>query len=441
MTIGKTTKRIDWSSLWKKEDWWAVWIGLLILLLGVAKWLPSLPKIDKWTDVTKGFPAGTGTIGPAILLFIFILVLTLVGVTFIGKSARRYVPGFLVVFGLSFLAMWIGKYTPFVNWGLETVLWALILGLVVSNLWRIPEWLRVGVQTEFFIKIGLVLLGAEILFSTIVKGGAIGMGQALLVVLAVWFFAYWIARKLGLSESFSSVLASGVSICGVSAAIAAGGAVKADPKHTSHVISLVLLVAMPMLVGMPLLAKAIGLSPEMAGAWIGGTIDTTGAVVAAGTLVDPQMGLQVASLVKMAQNVLIGFAAFFLAIWSTFSVQRKTNTQPDAERPQAIEIWYRFPKFILGFVLASIIFSLVVEPIIGAKTTSGILGVTKGYREWFFTLAFLSIGLDTRFKDLIAVGGGRPTVAFVTAQAVNILWALLIVWLLWSGTFFAPPIK
>lgn len=435
MTTDKAAKT-DWSSLWKKEDWWAVWIGLLILVLGVANWLPSLPKIDKWADVARSFPAGTGTIGPVILLFGLLLVLTLVGIAFAGKNIRHYLAGFPVVFIITFLAIWIGKFAPFVKWGLETVLWALVLGLIISNIWRIPEWLKAAVQTEFFIKVGLVLLGAEILFSTIVKGGAIGMGQALLVVTTVWFFAYWIARKLGLEEGFASVMATGLSICGVSAAIAASGAVKADKKHTSYVISLILLVAMPMLVGMPLLVKALGLTPQVAGAWIGSTVDTTAATVAAATIVDPKIGLQVGSLVKMSQNVLIGFAAFFLAIWSTLTLKRKSG----AEKPRAIEIWYRFPKFILGFVLASVVFSLLVEPALGTKVTNGILGLTKGFREWFFALAFLSIGLETRFKDLLAVGGGRPALAFITAQAFNIVWALLIVWLLWSGTFFASPI-
>ncbi len=428
--------KTDWSSLWKKEDWLAVWIGFLILLSGIAQWLPSLPAIGSWTDVAKSFPAGMSTIWAAALLLVIVLVLTLVGIALIGKNVRQYIYGFLVVFGLAFLAMWIGKNAVISKWGLETVLWALFLGLIISNVWQIPAWLKAGVQTEFFIKIGLVLLGAEILFSTIVKGGAVGMGQALLVVLAVWFFAYWIARKMGMEETFASIMATGVSICGVSAAIAAGGAVKGNPKHVSYVISIVLLVAMPMLIGMPFLAKAIGLSPQVAGAWMGGTIDTTGAVVAAGTLVDPKIGLQVASLVKMAQNVLIGFAAFFLAIWSTLSLKRNQNK----ERPRPIEIWYRLPKFIIGFVLASVIFSLLVEPALGAKTTSAILGVTSGYRGWFFALAFVSIGLDTRFKDLIAVGRGKPAIAFITAQAFNILWALLIVWLLWSGKFFSPPL-
>lgn len=437
MAIENANKKIDWSSLWTKEDWWAVWIGFFILLLGIGRWLPALPKIDKWADVTKSFPAGVGTVGSVAMLFVLILILTIIGIAFMRKSIRHYLAGFPVIFGLAFLAMWIGKFAVLSKWGLETVLWALILGLIVSNVWRIPEWLKTGAQTEFFIKIGLVLLGAEILFSTIVKGGAVAMAQALLVVLAVWFFAYWIARKLGLEETFASVMATGLSICGVSAAIAAGGAVKANPKHTSYVVSLILLVAMPMLIGMPFLAKAIGLSPAIAGAWIGGTIDTTGAVVAAGTIVDPKVGLQAASLVKMAQNVLIGFAAFFLAIWSTLTLERK----PGVEKPEIIEIWYRFPKFILGFVLASVAFSLLVEPALGTKLTNDILALTKGFREWFFALTFVSIGLDTRFKDLAAVGRGKPAVAFIVAQVMNVLWTLLIVWLLWSGIFFSPPLK
>ena len=431
------TERTDWSSLWKREDWWAVWVGALILLLGVARWLPAVPQIAKWTTIAGAFPAGTGTAGSVALLFVFLLVLTLVAAAVTGTNIRRYVAGFSVVFGLAFLATWVGKYASFTNWGLETVLWALALGLIVSNVWRVPDWLKTAARTEFFIKIGLVLLGAEILFSTIVKGGIVGMGQAIVVVLAVWFFAYWAGRKFGLGKEFSSVMASGVSICGVSAAIAAGGAIKGNPKHVSHVISLVLLVAMPMLVGMPFLAKAMGLPPAMAGAWMGGTIDTTGAVVAAGTLVDPQTGLQAAALVKMAQNVLIGFAAFFLAIWAAFSLEKK----PDASRPRAIEIWYRFPKFILGFVIASVAFSLLVEPNLGADATKAVIGITGGYRGWFFALAFVAIGLETRIKDLVAVGQGRPAAAFLTAQAANIVWTLLIVWLLWSGIFFASPIK
>jgi uncharacterized membrane protein YadS len=191
-----------------------------------------------------------------------------------------------------------------------------------------------------------------------------------------------------------------------------------------------------MMVIMPLVSNALGLPSQVGGAWIASTIDTTAAVVAGATMVDPTIGLQVGSLVKMSQNVLIGFAAFFMAIWFTFSSGQKAG----ADRPKVIEIWYRFPKFIIGFVLASVIFSLIVEPAIGTTTTTAVLRLTRGYREWFFVLALLSIGLETRFKELITVGGGRPAGGFVAAQAVNILWALLISRLLWSGTFFPPVI-
>ncbi len=434
--------KIDWSSLWKKEDWWAVWIGFVVLLFGIAKWLPKLPAIKKWTTLAQSLPNGAGTVGTVALLFLFILVLTLVSMALMGKATRKYVFGFLVIFGLSFLAIWVGKFASFTNWGMESVLWAVLLGLIISNIFKIPEWLKSAVQTEFFIKIGLVLLGAEILFSTIAKGGLVAMAQALLVVVVVWFAAFWIARRFGMNKDFAGIMASGVSICGVSAAIAAGGALKGSPKHVSYVISLVLLVAMPMIIFMPPLARAIGLAPNVAGAWMGGTIDTTAAVAAAGTLVSSDVGLQVASLVKMAQNVLIGFAAFFMAIWAAFMPHTGQGAASVAsDKPRLIDIWYRLPKFILGFILASVIFSLVVEPSLGTKATSAVLGVTKGYREWFFALAFVSIGLDTRFKDLVAVGRGKPLAAFVAAQAFNIVWALVIVWLLWSGVLFTAPIK
>jgi uncharacterized integral membrane protein (TIGR00698 family) len=428
--------KINWSSLWRKEDWWAVWIGGVILLLGIAHWLPSTPAFAKWLNAAQSFPAGFGgSLLASIILLAFLFALTAIGMWFMKQSLRQYLPGFLVVFFLGWFCWWLGSWQVLTDYGLERVLWALIIGLIIGNIWRIPEWLKTGAQTEFYIKIGLVLLGAEILFQNVIAGGAVSMGQAILVVLAVWFLGYWIFRRFGLSETFSATMATGVSICGVSAAIAAGGAVKGEPKHVSYTISLVLLCAIPMLIGMPYLARAMGLDQTVAGAWVGGTIDTTGAVVAAGELIG-EKGLQVAALVKLSQNVLIGFWAFGLAIWATLALQRK----PGGERPRAIEIWYRFPKFIVGFVAASIIFSFAFIPAFGADAVNGVLASTKSYREWFFIFAFISIGLQTRVKDLLTVGGGRPALSFVLVQIFNIAWTLLIVWLLWSGIFWTSPI-
>ena len=170
------------------------------------------------------------------------------------------------------------------------------LGLLIGNLVKLPDWLRAGAQSEFYVKTGLVLLGSTILFGDILSAGSFGLIQAVIVVIAVWYFTFWIARKMKVDDEFSTMLASGVSICGVSAAIATAGAINGDKKKLSFIISIVLIVAIPMMVLMPALAKWMGLSDMVTGAWMGGTIDTTGAVVAAGTIAG-ETGLKYATIV------------------------------------------------------------------------------------------------------------------------------------------------
>jgi uncharacterized membrane protein YadS len=250
----------------------------------------------------------------------------------------------------------------------------------------------------------------------------------------VWYFCYFLSIKAGLSKSFASILASGVSICGVSAAIAAGGAVKGDPKEVSYTISLILLIAMPMLIFMPMIAKTIGMPDAVAGAWIGGTIDTTPAVVAAGALYSDK-AMYVASIVKMSQNVLIGVAAFILALYWALKVEKKSE-----QKPSLIEIWYRFPKFVVGFIVASIVFSLLLVPGLGETTVNSILSVTKGLRGWFFAMAFVCIGLDTRFTELVKIGKGKPLIVFLAAQIFNIILTFGLAWVIFGGVLFQPPV-
>jgi uncharacterized membrane protein YadS len=429
-------KKIDWSSLWNKEDWWACWVGFLILILAIIGIMPNTVSFGTWASIDKAFPKGIATIWDSLILFVVMAILTMIGMFFMKKDWKRFLPSFIVIFCLSWLAVLIGKQSVINTWGLEYVIWALIFGLLISNTVGTPGWLKPAVLTEYYIKIGLVCMGATILFSVIIKAGLIGMLQALLVVAAVWFFAYWLGRRFGMAERFSSTMATGVSICGVSASIAAGGAVEGDPKETSYVIAWLLVGAVIMIVIMPPIARAVNMPSNMAGAWIGGTIDNTGAVVAAGDLYKSKAALDVAALTKMAQNILIGFAAFFLAIWATFKLEKKSAT----EKPSFMDIWYRFPKFIVGFVVASLIASFYVEPVMGSKAAGSITALMTNYRTWFFALCFVCIGLETNFKELLSVGGGKPAAVYWIAQTFNVVWTLLIVWLLWSGTFFTPPI-
>ena len=273
-----------------------------------------------------------------------------------------------------------------------------------------------------------MLLGAEVLFTTIMKVGAYGMVQAVIVIGAVFYVCFWVAKKLGLDDEFASILGTAVSICGVSAAIAAGGAVKGDPKKVSHTISLVLLCAIPMLIFQPLIAKAVGMLPAVAGAWIGGTIDTTGAVVAAGAIAG-EAAMAVAVVVKMAQNVLIGAAAFLLAIWFTFKGKEV------GKKPTCHGDLVPVPKVCGGVYCDLHRFFLLRE----RSISKGCCRDHSGLRGWWFTLAFLCIGLDTKFKDLAAMGGGRPAAAFLIAQAFNIVWTLIFAYLIFGGILFPTP--
>ena len=437
--------------VWLSEDWWACFLGWFILLLAIVglkeveagKWavglLPAGPKIAKWTSLGAAFPKGIATLWSTIGLFVFMAVLTMIGGAVMKLDLKRYIPGFLVIFFLAFVSMVLSKQAFLAKWGIEYVIFALIFGLIIGNFFKVPQILRAAGQTEYFIKIGLVCMGAGILFSDVLRGGFMGLVQAVLVATAVWFMTYWICRKFGVSERFSAIISSANAICGVSATIAAGGAIQGDKKEVSYMVAWVLVCAVVLILVMPPIAKWMNLPNNWAGAWVGGVIDNTGAVVAAGGIIGGDAAYKVAAMVKMAQNVLIGVAAFLMALWSTMTLDRR-EAGATAEKPSFMEIWYRFPKFVLGFIVASIVVSVFVEPASGLKAVKAIGGATKTYRNWFFALCFVSIGLETNFKELISVGGGKPAAAYWISQTANAVWTFFITWILWSGVFFAPVI-
>ena len=368
----------------------------------------------------------------AVIIGIAYLILTIIALSFMGEKAGKIIAGFPVVFIIAWIGQLIaGNYTINNTYGIEYVIWCLVIGLFVSNVIGLPEWLKPAVRTEFFIKSGLVVLGSGILFGEIVQAGFYGNVQAVLVVAAVWYFTWWVAKKMNVDDEFAAVLSSAVSICGVSAAIATGGAIKADSKKISYVTSIVLICAIPMMILQPMIAKWVGMSDIVAGAWLGGTLDTSGSVVAAGELISP-IAMKTGVIVKMSQNVLIGFAAFILSIVWTLKACKVGGNQ---ETPSAMEIWDRFPKFVLGFIVASLLFSFVVSP----ATVSAVKGTLGGLRTWWFALAFTCIGLETHFGDLAKMQGGRPAGAFLIGQAFNVFWTLLLAWLIFGGVIIPVP--
>lgn len=420
-------RRIPW---WRQEDWLAVCLGSLFLLAVILGARPGLPSF-KWADgASLAKIASVGTLLQLAVLCAIYLGASLAGALLLGANAVRYIAGFPVVFALAWMAQVAAGNAGVSYWGVEYVIFALLLGLTVSNWIGVPAWLQEAVRTEYYIKTGLVIMGATILFDDIVTAGALGMMQALLVVMVVWYFSFWLAKRLKLDDEFAAILSSAVSICGVSAAIATCGAIQGDRRKLSYVASLVLIVAVPMIVLQPWIIRGLQLPDAVGGAWLGGTLDTTGSVVAAGALIS-ETAMKVGTIVKFSQNLLIGFAAFILSVWWTFR-----QPSQGQEKPSARVIWERFPKFVLGFVAASLIFSFIVDSAV-VSSTKTLIG---GLRTWWFALAFVSIGLETRFTDLVSMEGGRPLAVFLGAQTINLIWTLILAYLIFGGVFFPVPI-
>lgn len=385
----------------KTEDWTSTFIGFLLLVLVVL--FPTLMKNN-------------------LILFLSIGLLSFLGYLFMGNKGKGFILSFVVIFALALAARYLSAVAPIKKIGLEAVFFAVAIGLIIRNTFGLPKWMAPAVKSEYYIKAGLVILGTSILFKEIMKAGSLGLIQAIIVVLCVWYFTFTIAKLFKVDKDMGALLSSAVSICGVSAAIATSGAIKGDPKKLSFVISLVLIVAIPMMYLMPYLVKWIGLNEVVGGAWLGGTIDTTAAVVASGKFLG-ETAEKYSVIIKSAQNVLLGVAAFVISIYWSFK-----GTNADI-RPSGSVLWERFPKFVIGFLLASLIFSFAFAPD-AAKQLSGV--ANKGAREILFSLAFVCIGLETDFRYIFKKENAKYIWTFLIAQTFNILLTLVVAYLLFK---------
>lgn len=431
--------------LWKNEDWWAVWIGFAVIFAALAGIVPKIPKIGKWSDcpmdafliIKDGVTTGN-TVIPLILLMIGMCVLTAIAMAAMkAKPVGQYVSGFVVIFVLACLAYWIANQTNVKYWGLSYAMWGLLVGLLISNTVGTPKWLLAGAQTELFIKTGLVLMGCEILFKKILALGPPGLMVAWIVtpVVVIFMFLFAVQVLKMKNKSLAMIIAAATSVCGVSAAIATAAACRAKKEDLTLAVGMTLIFTVLMMIFMPIAIKAIGMDEVLGGAWMGGTIDSTGAVVAAGSMLGAKAE-KVAAVVKMIQNVLIGLLAFCVAIFWCCSVERA----PDGAKPNIGEIWNRFPKFVLGFAGASLLFSFIVMPSVGGDfnvvEADYIKPITKTLRGWFFCLAFVAIGLESNFKSMVErMEGGKPMTLYIVGQSFNLVLTLAVAYLAFKIMF------
>jgi uncharacterized integral membrane protein (TIGR00698 family) len=406
------------------EDWAVVILGSLIIILSLAGLLLPVPSFG-WKDSAEltGKVLGSANLIKVLIQFIFVIIIGGIGALITGKSVKNYTLGFPLVYIVTIIALILAGSSQAKSLNLEAVIFSLVLGLLISNFIKLPEWLKSSLSTELFVKIGLVLLGTSVIFGDILKAGSLGLIQALLVVTSVWYFAFWVCKKLKVDDEIAMMISSAVSICGVSAAIATAGAIKGDSKKLSYVISMVLITAIPMMIFMPIIAHKFHFSQEVTGAWLGGSIDTTGAVVASGSLVG-EVALKISTIVKFSQNVLLGLAAFAISIYWTYT--KHPAGQDKETKPTLKVIWERFPKFVLGFIGASLLFSFFLPPAAAATVKDSL----KNLQGLWFALAFTSIGLETNFADLFNENSKKPLYAFLIAQTFNIFITLGIAFIL-----------
>ena len=470
------------------EDWLAVVIGLLIFVLslgvlGGADILGWVVTTSIWTDLSKALApaakayAGLGGVGALIITYVVLLVLMTAGAAALRANVPRFALAFTVVFALSYLCWIIGSQanlavtTPAdlkkfgIDWSLRLTneggyIVALIAGLAIGNFVPgLARWLKEAIRPEWYIKTAIVILGGFLgitaaeklsLATSLMFRGFAAIVEAYLIY---WAVVYYIARKwFGFSREWAAPLASGISICGVSAAIATGSAIRARPVVPIMVASLVVIFAVVELLVLPFAAQAfLSHEPMVAGAWMGLAVKTDGAALASGGITEAlilsnaaaqginyQKGwmLGTTATIKVFIDIFIGIWAFILAyIWT-----RHLNVR-EGDKARAAEIWERFPKFILGYVVTFVIILVLAigaTPDFTAKIKSA-MGEANTFRGIFFVLTFFTIGVMSDFRKLWAEGIGRLAAVYVLSLFGFVIWVGLAI----SFIFFAgvkPPL-
>jgi len=475
--------RVKWT-----EDLIALVAGLLVFALA----LPNLAGFDLlgwavttsvWTDAGKGLGTVSKTYadlgGVPALLFTYLALLGVLSLA--AKGLRlpvvKFAAAFTAVFAIAYAAWFIGSFahlaavTPAdqkkfgIDWSLKLTneggyIIALLFGLFIANvLPSFAEKLKDAVRPELYIKIAIVILGG---FLAVTAAGKLNLASNLLLrgvaaiieaYLIYWSVVYLIARKyFGFSREWSVPLASGISICGVAAAIATGGAIRARPVVPVLVSSLVVVFAVIEVLVLPWVAQTFFSSdPLVAGAWLGLAVKTDGAAVAAGGITDslilakaaadgvnyqPGWVLATTATVKVFIDIFIGIWAFILGtIWTNY-----ITPKPAGERTRLVEVWERFPKFILGFVATfaiTLLLALYSPPQIVQKLAPSI-GEANNFRVIFFLLTFFSIGLLSNFKKLWQEGFAKLVAVYALSLFGFVIWVgLVISWIFFHGVL--PP--
>lgn len=471
------------------EDWLAVIIGLLIFVLGLAAavhvdLIGWVVNTSVWINLGNALApasknyASLGGAGALIATYVALAAVLSLGAAALKADVKRFALAFTAVFWIAYASWIVGNYAIFaavtpaeqqkfgISWSLRLTneggyIFALIAGLIIANfLPRFAAAIREAVRPELYIKVAIVILGG---FFAVTAAGKLSLASSLVLrglaaiaeaYLIYWAVVYYVARKwFGFSREWAAPLASGISICGVSAAIATGGAIRARPVVPVLVSSLIVVFAVTEVLVLPFVSQVLlAHEPLVAGAWMGLAVKTDGAAVAAGGISEslilaknaaegvryqPGWILGTATTIKVFIDIFIGIWAFVLGyIWTNH-----INVTPDSNKAKAKEIWQRFPKFIIGFIVTFIagLYLALATPAEVAKNVPAAIGEANTFRVIFFILTFFSIGVLSDFKLLWREGFGKLAAVYVVSLFGFVVWVgLAISWIFFHGV--TPPL-
>ena len=437
-------RKSGWRELWLKEDWWAVWLGLALVIVAFAlfaggssiAWIAVAPA--KWSTFSELGGQLLANAARYFAQFGFFLVIFTVATSAMGHRARNFIPSFFLIYLLSLAVFAVGAWDQAQRYNLEPPLVALLIGLLIANLTSLPRWLDTAFRVEFYIKTGIVLLGATLPFTLVIWAGPIAILQASIVSIVTFLVIFFVGRRLGLDHQLSATLGAGGAVCGVSAAIAVGAAVRARKEYPPIAITLVIFWAILWIFALPLVSRALQLPTGVGGAWIGtsefadaagfAAAQSYGGMAGHGTGISgtADQAVSAYTLIKViGRDIWIGIWAFVLAILSVTRWEKSETGQ----KVEIGQIWWRFPKFVIGFLVASIVvtwavgsgsygdFNKIVRPALVAPITA--------LRTWAFTFCFLSIGLTTRLREFVPTGS-RPFVAFTAGVIINVILGFIL---------------
>ena len=430
-------ERQGWKELYLKEDWWAVWLGLGLVVFAIVlfqagntniiKALAINPGGLKWTSFAQLVNHFTQNAQLYLYQFLFWLVLFGVTAAIMGAKLKEFVPAFIFLYIGSLIMFAIAGWASATQFNLEAPLVALIIGLIIANVFRLPAWMDSAFRVEYFIKTGIVLLGATFPIALVLTAGPVAIVQATVISLVTCLVIYFLGtRVFGLDKRLAAVMGVGGAVCGVSASMAIAASVNAKKDHLYTSVTLVVMWALIMILVLPFLSRALDLPAGVAGAWIGTSEFADAAGFAAATTYGKMVGNEDAAIKSFTLMKVIG-RDLWIGIWSVVFAGIATFVWEKGESgsvPDAREIWWRFPKFVIGFFAASILMSAFAGGFNAADFNNtvrpNVLAPLVSLRTWTFIFCFLSIGLTTRFRDLHIVGW-KAFWTFTIGVAANVV--------------------